>query len=270
MSLRRTVSIVCLLFLLQGLFRARAQQVDVQEIIARSAKETNADWGSEPEYDYTDQVKEGGHTKTFDELMVLGSRYERLVAVDGKPLTGQQKADQQRKLDQAIAQRRAETPEQRSQRIANWDRSRKRDHLLVEQLTKAFDFKLEGTPTVDGREVYELSATPRPGYQPPNNHAKVLTGMVGTLWIDQKTFQWVKVEAKVIHPVSIEGFLARVDPGTQFELKQAPVETGVWLPTFFSMRARAKVFFVFSRNSQERDTFSNYRKASTENIPVSQ
>jgi hypothetical protein len=268
MNLRRTASIACLLFLLQGLVSAYAQQVDVQEIIARSAKVTNADWDAEPEYDYSDSVKENGHTKTYDELMVLGSRYQRLVAVDGKPLTGQQKADEQRKLDQAIAQRRAETAEQRSQRIENWDRSRKRNHLLVEQLTKAFDFKLAGTPILDGRKVYELSAKPRPGYQPPNNHAKVLTGMVGTLWIDQQTFQWVKVEAKVIHPVSIEGFLARVNPGTQFELKQAPVDPGVWLPTFFSMRARAKVFFVFAHNSQEQDTFSNYRKTSTEHIPA--
>jgi len=30
--------------------------------------------------------------------------------------------------------------------------------------------------------------------------------MEGKLWIDEKTFQWVKVEATVIRPVSIEGF----------------------------------------------------------------
>jgi hypothetical protein len=41
----------------------------------------------------------------------------------------------------------------------------------------------------------------------------VLTGMEGKLWIDEKTFQWVKVEATVIRPVSIEGFLAEVEPG---------------------------------------------------------
>jgi len=258
----------CLLLWLLGLFSAHAQQIDVQEIVARSAQVTNADWNAKPEYDYSDRVEQKGHTKTYEELMVLGSRYERLVAVDGKPLTGQQKADQQRKFDHAIAQRRTETPAQRSQRIANWDRSRKQNHLLIEQLTKAFDFKLEGTPTLDGRKVYELSATPRPGYQPPNNQAKVLTGMIGTMWIDQKTFQWVQVEAKVVHPVSIGGFLARVNPGTRFELKQEPVEPGVWLPTSFSMRARAKVLFLFSHNSQEKDTFSNYRKTSTENIPA--
>jgi hypothetical protein len=42
------------------------------------------------------------------------------------------------------------------------------------------------------------------------SESKVLTGMEGKLWIDKKTLQWVKVEATVIHPVSIGGFLAEV------------------------------------------------------------
>lgn len=260
----KTISMACLLFMLPVSFSAYAQQVDVQEIVAKSAEATKTDWKLEPQYDYCERDKENGHTKTYEVLMILGSPYQRLEAIDGKKLIGQQKADQQQKLDQVIAQRRAETPAQRSDRIAKWDRSRARNHLLIEQLTKAFNFKLEGTETVNGRDVYKLSATPRPGYQPPNNHAKVLTGMKGTMWIDKETLQWVKVEAKVIHPVSIEGFLARVNPGTRFELQQAPVTPGVWLPTFFSMQARAKVLFVFSHNAQEQDTFFDYRKASAD------
>jgi hypothetical protein len=43
--------------------------------------------------------------------------------------------------------------------------------------------------------------------------------MEGTLWIDKKTFQWVKVEATVIRPVSIAGFLAQVQTGRRFELE---------------------------------------------------
>ncbi len=264
MTLGKTISMVSLLVCSMASFPVYAQ-VNVQDIIARSVEANKADWKVEPEYNYSERDTENGHTKTYDVLMILGSPYQRLTSVDGKPLSDQQKADQQRKLEQATAQRRDETPAQRAERIAKYERSNQRNHFLIEQLTKAFDFKLEGTPTMDGHAVYELSATPRPSYKPPNDHAKVLTGMRGTLWIDQKTYQWVKVEAKVIRPVSIEGFLARVDPGTQFELKQAPVEGDIWLPTFFSMRARAKVFFLFSHNSQEEDTFFDYRKASAEN-----
>lgn len=47
--------------------------------------------------------------------------------------------------------------------------------------------------------------------------------MRGTLWIEKSTFQWVRVEAEVFRPVSIEGFLAQVQPGTRFLLDQAPV-----------------------------------------------
>ena len=71
-------------------------------------------------------------------------------------------------------------------------------------MTTAFDFGLVGKRVLNGHKVYVLKATPRKGYNPPDRDSEVLTGMQGTLWIDQQTFQWVKVEAHVIHPVRIE------------------------------------------------------------------
>ena len=70
---------------------------------------------------------------------------------------------------------------------------------------------------VRGFRVYVLEAIPQRGYKPIDRDSEMLTGMEGTMWIDQKTFQWVKVEAHVIHAVSLEGFLAEVEPGTRFE-----------------------------------------------------
>ena len=78
--------------------------------------------------------------------------------------------------------------------------------------------------------MYVPRATPRKKYNPPNLAAKVLTGMHGELWIDKSSFHWVKATAHVLHPVSIEGFPARVEPGTFSELDKMPVEGGVWLP----------------------------------------
>jgi len=101
------------------------------------------------------------------------------------------------------------------------------------ELVTAFDFKVLGETRLNGYDVYALHATPRPGYHPPNMETQVLTGMQGELWIDKNTFQWVKIEAQVTRPVSIEGFLAKVEPGTHFELEKAPVARGVWLPTHF-------------------------------------
>jgi hypothetical protein len=92
--------------------------------------------------------------------------------------------------------------------------------------------------------------------------AQVLTGMEGELWIDQKSYQWVHVHASVTHPVSIEGFLARVVPGTEFDLQNAPVPGGTWQPSHFSMKSKAKILLMFGHNSEEDDTYWDYHPTS--------
>lgn len=266
---RRRFSILVPALLLIFARRAAFAQVDVQQIIQKSVEANKADWKVQPEYDYFVKVKKGDDRKTYDVRMVLGSPYQMLVAVDGKPLSPDEKADEQRKLEQASEARRKESPEQRSSRIEAWQRGRERNHLLMEELTKAFDFKLKDTEQLNGRDVYVLAATPRSDYQPPNNQAKVLTGMTGTMWIDKQTYQWAKVEAEVVHAVSIEGFLAKVEPGTRFELQEAPVVGGAWLPKFFSEKAHAKVLFVVSKNSSEEETYYDYRKSAESTISAS-
>jgi hypothetical protein len=158
-------------------------------------------------------------------------------------------------------ERQRESRQEREQRIAKYKEERRRDHLLMDQLTKALDFKLVGEQKLGSYKVYVLKATPHPGYEPPNYEAKVLTGMEGKLWIDEKTFQWVKVEATVLRPVSIGGFLAQVEPGTHFELQKMPVAEGIWLPKHFVMKSQAKILFFFTRKSQADETHYGYYKA---------
>lgn len=55
--------------------------------------------------------------------------------------------------------------------------------------------------------------------------------------------------AHVIHPVTIEGFLAQVQPGTRFEVEKAPVEGDIWLVTHYSMRASAKILFIVPQHA---------------------
>ena len=104
-----------------------------------------------------------------------------------------------------------------------------------------------------------LNATPKPGYVPLNHEGKVLMGMKGKLWIDQATYQWVKVEAQVVRPVSFFGFFARVGPGTRFVLEQEPVNDNLWLPKHFSVNVVASAFGFIDERSTEDDTYRDYR-----------
>jgi hypothetical protein len=129
-------------------------------------------------------------------------------------------------------------------------------------MISAFDYQLVAKRRLNGFRVYVLTATPRHGYKPIDRDSEVLTGMEGTMWIDQKTFQWVKVEAHVIHPVRIEGFLAEVEPGTRFEVEKRPISGDIWLASRYSMRSNAKVLLLFPHRGQEDDWYFDYHKAS--------
>lgn len=232
------------------------------EIIAKSAAVTQSDFKAYPKYSHTERDRDGTSDKTYRVKMIDGSPYEELIAVNGKPLPPDQQRQEEQKLRQEIAKRKAESPETRRQRIANYERDRQRDNTMMQQLTAAFDFELIRTMRIESFSVYVLKATPKKGYVPPNMDASVLTGMQGRLWIDQKTFQWVKVTAQVIHPVSIMGFLAKVQPGTRFELEKRPIGDGVWAPSHFSMHANAVVLGLFSHKTQQDQVFTDYTLAS--------
>ncbi len=249
-------SVLCLA---AAAFAARAP-VDVQSIVQRSVAANDADFRAQPQYSY--DVREAGPdgVKTYEVRMILGSDYRKLIAENGEPLSPEEQKKEERKLADEIAKRRAESPADRRDRIAKYERDRRRDHAMMQELTKAFNFRLLGTQKLGAFQCYVLRATPRPGYQPPNRDTEVLPGMEGRMWIDTKTFQWVKVEARVVHPVSIEGFLAEVEPGTRFELEKMPVGDGIWLPKHFAMRSDARILHLFSKKDHEDDTFFDYRK----------
>lgn len=238
-----------------------AQQIEADEIAQRSIEVSQKDWKQTPEYDYVEREQDDGKSRTYKVIMLLGSRYRRLVAINDQLLSADAQAREEQLFQKALAHRQHETPQQREQRLAQEKKETSQQDLFLEQMVKAFHFTFLGRETRDSREVYVLRAKPRRDYRPPNARAKALTGMEGALWIDATDFHWVRVEAEVKHPVSIEGFFARVEPGTRFELEQRPLPDGLWLPTRFSMRARAKVLLFFSHNEQEESTYYGYHKA---------
>ena len=248
------------LFLLSADLGAAAQS-QAGLIIQRSVEANKLDWDAEPEYKHFERDREDGKDRTYEISLIEGSPYQRLVAVNGKPLSPAEEVREEQRLRQVISRRQHHSPQRRAARIARYEKDRKRDHLLMEQLTEAFNFTLIGEQKLGPYEVYALRATPRPGYRPPNNETKVLTGMQGQLWIEKKSFQWVKIEAEVIRPVSIEGFLARVAPGTRFEFEKMPVSGDIWLPNNFAMIAHAKIMGFISHRTQEDDTYWDYVKA---------
>ena len=192
--------------------------------------------------------------------MIDGSPYNLVTAINDQPLSPDEKAVEQRKLQKEMEKRQHESERQREHRVAKYQREQNRDHRMLQEMIDAFEFKLDGQDAkVDGHACWVLSAEPRPGYEATDHEGRVLKGMKGRLWIDKATDQWVKVHAEVVKPVSIFGFLAKVGPGTEFDLEQEPVANGVWLPKTFNVRVRASALGLFNEDSDENDTYANYQ-----------
>ena len=229
-----------------------------QKIIRHSAQATHADWARAPDFDFceVDTTKTGSRTSAV--LMIAGSPYYRLVQVNGEDLSPAQDAAEQQGLTSTIQQRQNETPDEKAKRIAKYLTERHRDQQLLEQFTDAMNFTFSGHEVVDSHQVEVFEATPRPDYVPKSMETEVLTGLKGKLWVDESSFRWVKVQAEVVKPVSIAGFLARVEPGTEFELQERPINADVWMPSLFRMQVRAKVLFLVNKSSETNESYFNY------------
>jgi len=236
---------------------------DVTAIVQGSVQNTKADWEAAPEYSFTEHdliTNHGKRTdKSYEVVMIDGSPYHKLLAINGRQLTPAQTAAENTKLQREEARRQKETPGQRQRRIAQYRKQRHQDQMLMLEMVKAFDFKMVGEDTIDGRRCFELAATPRPDYRPPTRDTKVLKGMRGTMWIDEEQTQWVRVQAEVFRPVAFGLFFVHVRPGTQFLLEQRPVQGNIWLPSHFYTKVNANVLF-FSRQSTDDEAYSQYRK----------
>jgi hypothetical protein len=234
--------------------------LDGDTIMRRSTAANRADWIAAPDYAYMERTHNDDGTKTYDVTMILGSSYKRLVKDGDTLLSAAEQAKEERKLRAEIAKREAESPDERARRIAEYQKQRERAHRIIEEVPRAFDYTVAATRPVGSRTVYVLQATPRKGYNPPNIESRVLTAMRGEFWIDTITFQWVRASAVVLQPVSIDGFLARIQPGTEFEVEQMPMTGDVWLPKHFQIRSRSSILFFFHHHINEEDTYFDYRK----------
>jgi hypothetical protein len=242
--------------------RTDAPQPD--QIIRKSVEAIQADWAQAPKYSYIERdVESKRHSpptiKTYKVLMIDGSPYNLITGINDRPLSPGEQTEEQHQLEREIEKRKHESERDREKRTAKYVRERTRDHEMLRAMVDAFQFQLAGLAQVDGHPCWVLDAAQKPGYQPSTREGRILKGMKGRLWVDQRTYQWVKVHAEVVKTVTFHGFLAKVGRGTEFDLEQAPVSDNLWLARRFSVRVNASALGFLNEDSDESDTYHDYQ-----------
>lgn len=261
---------VALAGLLKSAVAAAPQTLNVDDLIRKSVIANDADWKALPNYTHKEHDVEGKvdsngrlhnkDEKTYQVMMLDGSPYYELIALNGEPLGPDRQKQEKSKLNAEIKKRAGESQDARSARIEKYKKERADEHLLMQQMVAAFHFRMSRDEKIDGHDCYVLEATPNPDYRPPVSKARVLTGMQGRLWIDKQSYHWVRVRAQVVKPVEFALFIAKVRPGTEFELNQAPVDGRIWLPAHFSESVDARVLGVYEMRTHRDEYYSNYQR----------
>jgi hypothetical protein len=217
--------------------------------------------------DETRELDSAGKVKsihsTLDEVLyIAGKRYFRPLEKDGKPVPAAQARKEQAKLDRAADEAGRLSETEHEKRLTDAENERAKQRAQFKDIPDAYDFKLLGDATIDGRPAYKIGASPRSAYH--GQFKGILHNVEGTLWIDKQDLDWVKVEADVLKPFSLGLFLARVGAGTHLSFEMMRVNNELWAPRRLTLRASARLMMMKKVNVEEELTFTDYRKFQTD------
>jgi len=271
-NVRRTAYVFAFLAFAAWLTGGNSQPLpdSAREIARQSMLHTQRNFRVTRDYTFVEQVFErkldaegrekSASSETYDIVFLYGVPYRRLIAKNGEPLSPAEAKKQEEKLAKAFAERKGESDSERKKRVAHYAKERERNWAFLKEIPDAFDFRLVGEETIQGRPAYVLEATPHPGYQPQNPDARFFPKIHGKMWVDKAELQWVKAEAETIGTISFGLFLARLSSGSHLELQQVRVSNDVWLPSRITWAGNARIALIKQLRAAGEVDYRDYKK----------
>jgi hypothetical protein len=246
----------------------------IRELLRRAEAKDLENDKRERDYTYLEREEQhhlDGHGKvkkiesrTSEVLEIYGEQVERLTAKDDKPLSAGEAKKEDDKIQKIIDKRKNESDEGRRKRLEHEEKEREEDRKFVLEVADAFNFWLIGSEAIDGRDAWVIEGEPRPGYEPKERNAKMLSKFKGRVWIDKADSQWVKLDVTAIDTLSIGFVLARIHKGTNFVVELTRVNDEVWLPKRVQVHLDARVALFKSYDEDIELTYRDYKKFRTE------
>jgi hypothetical protein len=245
-------------------------QEQMRQLIRVVTDNYRSNYKKERDYTYIDREVEnklnndGGiksaESKTYEIMELYGEQVQRLVAKDDKPLSGKDAAKEEERIERLTSKRKNESEVERAKRQAEEEKQREKNREFVREVADAYDFRVAGSETLNGRDNWVIAGEPRPGFQAHLKDAQMLSKFHGRLWIDKNDLQLAKMDVEAIDTVSFGWVLARIHKGTRLVFEQTRVNGEVWLPQHISFKFDARVALLKGYNEIDEETFHDYKK----------
>lgn len=205
------------------------------------------------------------------------TRWERLIAENGRPVPAEELARHDRERQKKAAgmvQRLAEEPsKERARQEREYQKARREREDAVNDIFTVFDIRMIGRQEIERHETIAFSLTPRAGAKPKTTEGRQMRHFNVKAWISEADHELVRLEAEAIDTLSFGlGVLARLHKGAQLSFLRRRVNSEVWLPALASYQGSARVGLLFTLRRAGTSEYSGYRKysvdtASTVEIP---
>jgi len=246
----------------------------IRELLRRAEAKDLENDKRQRDYTYLERDEEhhlDGHggvkkieSRSSEVLEIYGEPVERLTAKNDKPLSAGEAKKEDDKIQKIIDKRKNESEDDRRKRLAREEKDREEERKFVLEIADAFNFRLLGSEAIDGRDAWVFEGEPRPGYEPKQRNARMLSKFKGRIWIDKADSQWVKLDITAIDTLSIGFVLARIHKGTHFVIELTRVNDEVWLPKRVQLHFDARVALFKSYDEDIEQTYRDYKKFRTD------
>lgn len=224
-------------------------------------------------YSYTQKIvnralgKDGVLRETDSETLQVsfykGFRIRRTIEKNDKPLSTDDQADEDKKVQKYVAE--IEKKIARQEKENKTEENDKR--VSIAEILRASLLKNPRHERLHGRDVIVFDFEPNPNFDMKNAESmlKFFGKVGGVMWIDEKDKQVVRIEAALFDSFKIGGgLLANLKKGATFTLEQERVNDEIWLPSTADINLSVKILLVKGISVNQVVKSYNYRKFNTE------
>jgi hypothetical protein len=217
-----------------------ARPQDTSLIAKVAANEVAARQGR-PHYSYVSEersVRTAGHLWKENVVETTDGPLRRLIAIDNRPLTAEEAAAEQRRIDTYVAH----PDEFRRQNQAHKD-DEERAAQLLQMLSNAFVL----TPDGETNGCLRFNFQPKPDFRPSSYQERVAHEMQGTVSLKSPEDRLCTLDAKIVHPVEFGyGMLGHIDQGGHFSLVRKQIDAKNWKSDHISVHVNGRILMLKS------------------------
>ncbi len=209
-------------------------------------------------------------SETYQLSFYKGNRIRRLIEKNDKPLSPNEQADEDKKVQKRVAEIEKKIAKQEAKAVDQSDAGTPDENgrrVSIAEVLRASNLLNPRRERFRGRDVIVFDFEPNPNFDYKNAQSflKFFGKTAGVMWVDAQDKQVARIEAVLFDNYNVGGgVLAKLNKGASFALEQERVNDEVWLPSTADINLSVRVLLVKGIKVNQVIKSYNYRKFSTE------